>query len=306
MINFFSQAGSSFGHLDKSTVVIPSPSFEGYWASLELQPDLFAPQRFSVGIVTQAPNDRIHYHLLSEFKKFECVYSSRFAKDAIGELLRHAEEVLRLATKEKTPIDKVDFGSANLYLSAPAFTAGESAETVISRLYSDVVVMEPHANEKRPREFNTIDTPGVRDLVNEALKRIALNDYEKIVLDSQDGFVKVDADNRPHHFDVNLRTRSAYGSVVSAVYKNIQNVEMNLLRANLDLSTLAKIDSVSDKGVFMMLPQRTELDAKDWLRLENIVDAQSWKLEKDGFRVVALDTAHSLAEEIYEWAKPTI
>ncbi|MGH8807756.1 MAG: hypothetical protein ACREX0_07755, partial [Noviherbaspirillum sp.] len=130
-------------------------------------------------------------------------------------------------------------------------------------------------------------------------------DYEKIVLDTKGGIIVKDA-NRSHYLDINLRTTRACGSVVSAVYKSVQSIEMNLLRANLDLSTFGKIHKIDDRGVFLMLPDRASLDASEWNRIENVVGEQSWKLERDGFRVVSLDMPEMIASEIYDWAKPTL
>lgn len=303
-INFFSKGEKAFAHLDPITTRVPPSPFMGRWSTLEIQPDLFAPQCFSVGIVVQAQQQRLHYHLLSDFKKFECIYSKQSPKKRIAEMLGHAEEVLRQAAQQRIRLEEVDFGSPNLRLSAPVHTSGESPESIIERIYRDVVVLEPIALV-RVRQFDSLDTASVRQLVNEALKSIAGSDFEHIVLDAKSGVLVSDG-NRTHHLDVNLKTGNACGSVISAVYKTPNIVEMNLLRANLDLTTFSKIQKIDDKGVFLMLPERAQLDPNEWERIENVVGEQSWKLEKDGFRVVSLDSANGLAREIYDWAKPTL
>jgi len=303
-INFFSSGNNPFGHLDAVTSTIRPSSFVGQWSTLELQPDLFAPQCFSVGVIVQAPQQRLHYHLLSDFKKFECIYSKQFPKKALVEMFTHAEEVLRQAAQARIALEKVDFGSPNLRLSAPAHTSGETSDSIIERIYRDVVVLEPGLST-RVRQFDSLDTPSVRDLVNQALKSIAGSDFERIVLDAKKGVLIPDG-IRTHYLDVNLKTSGACGSVISAVYKTTSTVEMNLLRANLDLTTFSKLQRIKNKGVFLMLPERTQLAPAEWERIENVVGEQSWKLEKDGFRVVSLDSADGLAKEIYDWARPTL
>lgn len=303
-INFFSKSGKPFGHLDAVTNEVPASPFLGRWSTLELQPDLFAPQCFSVGVVVQANQQRLHYHLLSEFKKFECIYSGLLHK-TVEEMLGHAEEVLRQAAQQRVALEDVDFGSANLHLSVPKHTSGESADAIIDRLYRDVVVLEPGLPGRMRRQFESLDTPSVRHLVDEALKSIAGNDFERIVLDVKGGVLVNDGD-RTHHLDVNLMTNKACGSVISAVFKTVHIVEMNLLRANLDLTTFAKLKHIDDKGVFLMLPERSQLEQNEWERIENVVGEHSWKLERDGFRVVSQDSADGLAKKIYDWAKPTL
>jgi hypothetical protein len=219
-------------------------------------------------------------------------------------MLSHAEEILRQAAQARIAIEDVDFGSPNLHLSEPAHTSGEDPESIIDRIYRDVIVLEPGL-PTRVRQFDSLDTPSVRDLVNQALKSIAGSDFERIVLDAKQGVLIPDG-KRTHYLDVNLKTAKACGSVISAVYKTTSIVEMNLLRANLDLTTFSKLQRIDDKGVFLMLPHRTDLAPAEWERIENVVGEQSWKLEKDGFRVVSLDSADGLAKEIYDWARPTL
>lgn len=303
-INFFSQAGAPFSHLEPVSDVVPQANFVGKWTSVEFQPDLFAPQRFTVGIVAQMPGDRIHYNLLSDFRKFDCIYGARLSKKLIVGLMSQAEEVLRNAAQLRMDMDDIDFGSPNVYLASPLHSSGQSVEIIINRLYQDTVVLEPSLT-KRINQFETLDTSTVRQLVNQELKRIAGSDFERIVLDSKGGVIIPDQ-NRSHYLDINLRTTQACGSVVSAVYKSVQSVEMNLLRANLDLSAFAKLKQVRDKAVFLMLPERQNLETSEWERIENVVGEHSWKLERDGFRVVGLDEPVALAQEIYDWAKPTI
>ncbi|GJI91275.1 hypothetical protein [Duganella hordei] len=303
-INFFSQ-DKPFGHLDAVTVSVPASAFLGHWSTLELQPDLFAPQRFTVGVVVQASQQRLHYHLLSDFKKFECIYSGQLPKKLVADMLGHAEEVLRQAAQRGVLLEEVDFGSANLQLSIPVHTSGVSAESIIERLYHDVVVLEPGTSSGRIRQFESLDTPSVRHLVNQALKSIAGSDFERIVLDAKGGVPVPDGD-RTHFLDVNIKTDTACGSVISAVYKTVDRVEMNLLRANLDLTTFARLKHMDDKGVFLMLPERAKLERSEWDRIENVVGEQSWKLAQDGFRVVSGDTPDGLAKEIYDWARPTL
>lgn len=304
-INFFNQDGHPFAHIIAASEKVTQSMHEGHWMTVELQPDLFVPQHFSVGVIFY-DGDRLHYHLLSDFSKFDCIYGSQLNRGMISDMLGRAEEVLRNAAQAKLTIDRVDFGSANIFISAPAHTSGESSENIVLRLYQELIILEPHEKKKQVKQFDSMDTPKVRALVNEALKRLARNDYEKIVLDTQEGIIVPGEGGHSHYFDINLKTKSSCGSVVSAVYKTPNSTEMNLLRANLDLSTYARMQNLKDKGVFMMLPERSKLQPAEWNKIENVVGEQSWKLERDGFRVVGLDTADGLAEQIYEWARPTL
>lgn len=301
----FGASGNS-EHLVRLAQEVPMPRFSGVWSTVELQPDLFVPQSFSVGVVVQPEGERLHFKLLDDFKKFECVYGDRFPQRSIREVMTYAEEALRFAAQDRALISTVTLNTDVLRLSPPTFTSGEDWEATIERLFADVIVMAPHA-KRQGREFLSIDTPRVRALVNQELKRIAQMDYERIVVagESTTGML-VDDRGVKHHLDFNLRTSRACGSVVSAVYKSHVSVELNLLKSSRDLTTYSRIKNLRDTGLFLLLPDEQLLEAKEYKHIIDVIDEQAWKLERDGFRVVSLSSEAQLAQEIYDWALPTM
>ncbi|MFL9908280.1 hypothetical protein PQR75_01865 [Paraburkholderia fungorum] len=305
LISIFGDSENS-QHLLRLAQEIPSPGFSGFWSTLELQPDVFVPQSFSVGIVVQPEGDRLHFKLLDDFKKFECIYGDRFPQRSIREVMTYAEEALRLAAQSRKSVSAISLDTDVLRLSEPKYTSGEDCEATIERLFDEVIVMAPHAKRKG-REFLSIDTPRARALVNQELKRIAQMDFEKIVVPgaSTTGML-VDDGGARHHLDFNLRTAHACGSVVSAVYKSHISVELNLLKSSRDLTTYARIKSLRDTGLFLLLPDEQLLGPKEYKHIVDTIDEQAWKLERDGFRVVSLSSEAQLAQEIYDWALPTI
>ncbi|EMH2964025.1 hypothetical protein V6G44_005199 [Burkholderia multivorans] len=285
---------------------VPAPGFSGVWSTVELQPDIFVPQSFSVGIVVQPEGERLHFKLLDDFKKFECVYGNRFPQRSIREVMAYAEETLRLAAQSRKSISSIALETDVLRLSAPIFTSGENCEATIERLFADVIVMAPHSKHQG-REFVSIDTARARTLVNHELKRIAQMDFEKIVVaEASSTGMLIEDKGIKHYLDFNLRTVNACGSVVSAVYKSPVSVELNLLKSSRDLTTYSRIKNLRNTGLFLLLPDEKLLGEKEYKYVVDVIDEQAWKLERDGFRVVSLSSEVELAQEIYDWALPTI
>lgn len=287
-------------HLARLAVATPKPAFSGAWTTVELQPDVFVPQRFTVGIVVQTPGDRLHFKLLDDFKKFECLYHDHFPQKSARELLAYAEAALRQAVKAKTAIPEVVFDTHCLTLSTPHFTSGDDRETTVERLFSEIVVMAPSARRKGS-DFESIDTPRARALVNAELKKIAGMDFEKIVTPDNQGIL-LDYEGVRHFLDLNLLTAKACGSVTSAVYKTAQTVEINLLKSSRDLTTYSRVRDMDSIGLFLLMPDAAMMESKDFKRIEEVIEEHEWKLERDGFRVTSMASAFDLAKEIYEWA----
>lgn len=291
-------------HLSRLAAATPRPAFCGAWTTVELQPDVFVPQRFTVGVVVQTAGDRLHFKLLDDFKKFECLYHDQFPQKSARELLAYAEAALRQAVKGKTAIPEITFDTHCLALAAPSFTSGDDRETTVERLFNEVVVMGPSA-KRRGSDFESIDTPHARALVNAELKKIAATDFEKIVTHDNQGIL-LDFEGVKHFLDLNLLTAKACGSVTSAVYKTAQSVEINLLKSSRDLTTYSRVRKMDDIGLFLLLPDSNSMEPKEFKRIEEVINEHEWKLERDGFRVTSLDTPAGLAADILDWAKPSL
>ena len=141
-----------YSALLRSAKATPKPGFSGWWSYIEFQPDIFSPQRFPIGVVVQADDERLYFKLLDDFKKFECVYPEGFPHSSAKALMAYAYGVLQAAIKEKTPLSQILFDSHVLSLSRPVHTSGSDREAAVERLFSDVVAMVP-SNVKKVREF---------------------------------------------------------------------------------------------------------------------------------------------------------
>lgn len=304
MSNAVAPFNADFSHLRDLAKGVPAPAFSGFWSTVELQPDIFVPQRFTIGVVVQTLGERLHFKLLDDFKKFECIYHDQFPQKSIREIMAYAEEALRSSVQAKKAITEISFETSSLSLSPPHYTSGEDREATVERLFSEVVAMAPSLRKKGVG-FESIDTPHARILVNEELKRIAQMDYDLIVNQNTQG-VLLEEDGKRHFLDLNLLTGKACGSVTSTVYKSPQSVELNLLKSSRDLTTYSRIRNIDDIGLFLLTPDAGTIDGKDMKRIEDVIAEHEWKLEQDGFRVVSLASPADLAREIYDWARPTL
>lgn len=300
MSNLFLSDGSDpFSHLRAKLSQVPAAEFEGMWATVELQPDMFVPQRFTIGVVIDLPGVGIAFRLLSDASKFDCVYGSK-AASLLRPLIESAEHTLTRSMRDKSELSAIAFESTCLSISKPWPTSGKSPEQTLARLFADIVSMEP-TDEKQPRTFVTLDTEQVRQLVNNELKRIAGIRFEKIVVSPQHVITPEDGSGA-HVLEFNLRPAKGAGSILSAVYKTPDTVELNLLRSSRDLATYGTIRNVDDLALFIMTAKQEQYESSEYGRMRDLIDEQSWRLERQGFRVVSFDEPLPIARSILEWA----
>lgn len=297
---FLSTGDNPYAHLASHFVSVPTAHFTGTWATVEIQPDPFARQRFTVGVAVADLEGRFSFRLLEDLGKFECLYD-RDDVSTFRTLIDSAEQCLARARRDKVPLSDIHFDVDALSLSELWPTSGDSADAVLSRLFADVVPFLPRG-ERKARDFVTLDNTAVRRLVDDALKKIAGVEFERISSDSQRA-VTDRATGEVHWLDFNLESDGGAGSVISAVYKTPERIELNFLRASRDLSTYARIKNLRRRlGLFVMAPSRDSIPQADYERIENIIGEQSWRLEQQGYLVSTHDAAAPLAKDVWEWA----
>lgn len=298
---FLSTGSDPYAHLRQHTSPVPKAPFEGMWATIELQPDPFARQRYTIGVAVAGLDESFSFRLLDDLAKFECLYG----RDDVAEiraLLEAAEQGLLRAQKNKLTLKDVPFDTGSVLLGDLWATSGTSLDAVLNRLYFDVVPFIPR-EERKTRDFVSLDNAAVRRLVNDELKRIAGLAFERITAEPERA-VRDQNTGEAHWLEFNLEPEGKAGNVISAVYKTPTTIELNFLRASRDLSTYAKLKKLSDRqlGLFVMMPTKDSMPPVEFDRVENILGEQSWNLEQQGFRVAAHDSAAPLAREVWDWA----
>lgn len=302
-LSFSSTGSDPFAHLRPHLAAVPRPAFEGLWATIELQPDPFARQRYTVGVAVANVDGAFAFRLLDDLTKFECLYSREDVSE-LRSLLEAAEQDLQRAQRDKVALRELQFGTTSVLLGELWPTAGKGLDAVLGRLYADVVPFLPR-EQRKARDFVTLDNNAVRRMVDDELKRIAGISFERISTQEPQRALVDKASGEAHWLEFNLEPPGKAGSVISAVYKTPTNVELNFFRASQDLATYARIKGIRDKqlGLFILTPVDGTMTAPEMERVENIVGEQSWSLEKQGFVVSTHDSPSPLAKDIYEWSE---
>ena len=297
---FLSAGIDPLAHLQRHTAMVPSAPFQGAWATIELQPDPFARQRYTVGVVVADVAGQFSFRLLDDLARFECFYG-RDDLASFRLLMQSAEQALLRARRDDLPVGALQFEADALSVGELWPTAGASADAVLNRLYTDVVPFLPK-DERKVRDFVTLDNAAVRKLVDDELKQIAGLAFERIAVEPQRAVLDHDT-GESHWLEFNLEPPGKAGSVISAVYKTPDRIELNFLRASRDLATYARLKPTKrELGLFVMMPARDAMPAAELDLIDNVTGEQSWSLEKQGFVVSAHDSALPLAQDVWAWA----
>lgn len=289
-----------FAHLRRHLADVPEAPFHGAWATVDVQPDLFARQRYTVGVVVCAQDGELQFQLLKNVSRFECIYDKKESATLLA-LLESAASSLRQAQRNQLDVGAIRFETDMLMLGELWPTSGASIGAVVSRLYLEVVPLEPKDLASR-QDFPTMDNETVRELVNRELKRIAGTAFEHIVTEEARHRIEDSRTGTLHWLDFNLHPLGKVGSVVSAVYKSPTRVSLSVLGGAGDVSTFARLHKLDDRALFVMTPSTDSMSARHQERLANVLGGELWKIQTQGFRVEAHDAAEPIAQRIFEWA----
>ncbi len=301
MIKFsMSNMADPYAHLKENIKTIRPKEFDGYWSTIEIRPNIFIPQSYTIGVVVEDSVGRFSFRLLTDLSKFECVYGKKYA-DFFSEQLILTENTLQRAVKNGTLTKEIKFDSPSISVSSRHFTSGDSVEKILDRLFTEMVVFEYSGEVGSSNIFQSLDTNQVRQFVNDELKKIAGTKFEKIVVEDEHLIPSSDGAGS-HLLSFNLRPENKVGSVLSAVYKSGPTVELNMLRAGRDLATYANLKKITDIALFVMTAKESQYEKGEFKKISALVDEQSWRLETQGFKVVTFEDPAPIAKSIYEWA----
>lgn len=133
--------------LCQHTAKVAPAAFEGLWATIELQPDAFARQTYSVGVVVVDPEGVVRsFELLADLRGLKTLYS-RAALSRLKPCLEAARRALEQAVATRALLQDMPWGSSKVFCTQPWFTSGESPQAIVARLFQDVIPLLRKGND---------------------------------------------------------------------------------------------------------------------------------------------------------------
>lgn len=135
---FLSDGPDPYAHLRVHAADVPCARFEGVWTTVEIQPDVFARQRYTVGVAVAQIDGRVAFRLLDDFALLESILGREGVQQARA-LVARAEHALRCAQQAGSGLEAIRFEVGGITLGELWYTSGQSVEATVTRLYAEVV-----------------------------------------------------------------------------------------------------------------------------------------------------------------------
>lgn len=276
----------------------PSPRIRGQWAPLLLSPDIAAGEHLNAGVVFFGEDGHIVARTTDRLDRLRCLFDDRLNLEAVAALLDYATAIVLRG------------GSAALHgfsqqvsLGPLRPAQGESAEAIVDNLFTQIVTLaKPHPGPaEEAARFTSLSSPVVSATVINWLRRSNPLLAQRIVADSP--FWVANERNERQSLNIPLRRpgRGA-GVIVSAWTRSQQTLELNLLRAGIDLATLHRHVREEQRALFVLRPERSDgLSEQDEHTIDRVLDTNLWQLRDDGVVIELENSVERLGQRIVGW-----
>jgi hypothetical protein len=270
----------------------PSPT-DGKWHAIQLCPNPAADERINVGVV-YISKGRTHYRLVENMAGLKCLYGEEGLENAQF-LLKLVQETLA-AGELKSPAAQIQIGPAS-------YAAGDKPESVVDRIFHEVVTVGRHHTDVRvvaAEDTPTLRNRTVRKRIVAEMFKLSPAIVKKVVADKP--FRVRAPDHEEHEIDIPLRAPGRFGSIVSAAYRSASPRRTGLYAAFMDLSTARQYVDRTENGRLFVLREETFPESLQ-REIDNDIDDIGWRLKKIKIDVNPGFTTSRLAKDIVSWAK---
>lgn len=237
-----------------------------------------------------------YFRILDSALPIRCLYGGE-AQDNFYFVLQLLRESLERKGDLVSP-------SPQIALGPPSYAAGEAGQSIVDRLYPEVVTLARHKpvvdeDEAAPAVGNS----KLRKRVFAEMQRISAVTAKRLLAP---GPFVVKTAKVEHSLDIPIRAAGRFGSLVSARYLTSASRKNSLLSAFADLATARQFVDHDEKGALFVLRAPTDgarFTETIQRQIDDDVDDVAWRLAKIKVTVSPADSEHGLAQDIIYWGR---
>lgn len=270
----------------------------GHWFNIRLCPDLATGELLNVGVGFIGPDGQLVTKLLDRFEGFQYLYRGRLAADDISFMMRTIRASLpRQLAPQQLPVT----ASPHVAYSDLKFASGDDAQSIVDGLYHETVTLARAGKlaDGSKRVEPAVGTAAARKLVFAELRRL---DHwaDRFIFEEAEWLIQEEGGRRA--LDMPIRAADFFGNIISAGYRDKQTLELNLLKAEVDMSTAKRLFPRNRGGLFILRPEDRTLPERQQQDIDNVLDMVEWRSRLEKVHFILEREPKELAEQILAWA----
>lgn len=272
--------------------IAESNSLTGNWFLIQWTPDAATSEKLNIGVGFRDREGSVSVKTIREFNRLGCLYDNKSYE-------YHAEMACAVVQEalEKNSFNFFDY-NRNVQILDKGFAQGETEDSILERLYKEVVTLGRPTSRQHTRDFSYITRQAIIKKVKPTLKELLGIEFSNYVPDNSQLMV----DNIA--LDLPYRKNKGIGNLVSAAFAEPLRVKSNLVDGfrDIEIALRARKEEFDVSALFIMLPGpglksiQQKLIEKQIRDLELQIDVM-----REPIKVVKDDQFDGMAEQICEW-----
>lgn len=269
------------------------PVVKGEWFTIQWCPDIATGEKLNIGICFKDSYGAAFVQTLEYFDRVSCLYSHGMTFH-----LKLACEVAR-----EIALSGADFLTnqcQNLTFKNNGYAQGESADDIVSSLFSNVVPLSVKLNKKREKVYSPISRDRLYNMMDGYLKH-HLEYEEYFEMRDPSPLKRVTLGQQTQTIYLPYKAKNSLGTIASAAYSDENLAKCHLYDAQRDISlALNSYDEYKSGAIFILSPSDDlKVEKRDQVDLE--IDKFCWYLKTQAIETEVDSDPNSLSDRAIHW-----
>ncbi|HGM6877896.1 hypothetical protein [Serratia marcescens] len=269
------------------------PVVEGEWYTIQWNPDVATGEVLNIGVCFRDSLGASFVQTLEYFERITCLYS----QEMIFHLKLACEVAKEIALSGK---EVSEFWCQNITFKNNGYAQGESADDIVSSLFSNVVPLSVKVVKRKEKVFVPISRDRLYNIMDGYLKSHLEYD-EYFVMRDPSPIKRINLGHQSQSIYLPYKAKNSLGTIASAAYADENLAKCHLYDAQRDISlALSNYKEYGSGAIFILSPNNDlKVEKRDQVDLE--IDKFCWYLKTQSIETEVDSDPESLSERAIHW-----
>lgn len=282
--------------LEKFFTKQPIESVSGNWYLARWVPDAAIGEQLNIGVCFVGQSGESEFRVLDSFERVACLYSSTNATFHAHLACEVAEAIF------SEPEKSLEVHYPNLCIEKQGFAQGETAASIVDRLFSSVIPLAVPKTVKAAPRFNSVSRKKAANDIKKYLRQILSIQSDLYIPQSSSREIN-DEFGKTAVFLPFIRPskngKGAAASMASAMYSDIWHAKSSLYEGLKDVEIALNANIISEGALAVMMPSK-ELSKNPQEALDEYASFENYA-KRSGIPLLSGSSIESTGERVRSW-----
>ncbi|MGP2602297.1 MULTISPECIES: hypothetical protein [Serratia] len=269
------------------------PVVAGEWFTIQWNPDIATGERLNIGVCFVDSMGTSFVQTLEYFERITCLYSQG--------MVFHLQLACQVAKEIALSGEVFHENYCNsITFKNNGYAQGESADDIVSSLFSNVVPLSVKIVKRKEKVFSPISRDRLYNIMDGYLKK-HLEYQEYFEMRDPSPLKRINLGHQSQSIYLPYKARKSLGTIASAAYSDENLAKCHLYDAQRDISlALSNYSEYEDGAIFILSPNNDlKVEKRDQVDLE--IDKFCWYLKTQSIETEVDSDPESLSDRAIHW-----